>query len=249
MTSDLIYAAFSTEDMKRVQPQVSDSLEDKQKAKDQILHWLKVRGAQTATALAEQLQVSPMAVRQHLQALQAEQWVTYQEEKRPLGRPVKLWQLTERSLQLFPDSHADLMVDLLAGIQSLFGAEGLEKLVAERMQRQLQTYSSKLPEAIAMDGWASWVAQVGIVEPVQHLARLRTQEGYMAEVVEQEGACLLIENHCPICAAAQTCQKLCGSELELFRMLLGPQATVERVEHLIQGDRRCAYQIRYQPVS
>ncbi|MCY7282030.1 MAG: HTH domain-containing protein, partial [Cyanobacteria bacterium CAN_BIN43] len=66
----------------------------KQKVKDQILHLLKMQGAQTATDIAEQVQVSPMAIRQHLQRLQAERWVTYQEERRPLGRPVKLWELT-----------------------------------------------------------------------------------------------------------------------------------------------------------
>ncbi|MBD2096792.1 transcriptional regulator [Trichocoleus sp. FACHB-591] len=225
-----------------------ESLEDKQKAKDQILHLLKTQGAQTATTLSEQLQVSPMAVRQHLQVLQAEQWVTYQEERRPLGRPVKLWQLTERSLQLFPDSHADLMTDLLLGVETLFGTAGLEKLLADRMRRQLQTYATKLPEAIsaaiAESTWQEWIAQAGIAEPVQHLAHLRTQEGYMAEVLEAEGGWLLVENHCPICAAAQTCQKLCGSELEMFRTLLGSGVAVERVEHIIQGDRRCAYRIQ-----
>jgi len=225
-----------------------ESIEDKQKAKNQILHLLKTQGAQTATTLAEQLQVSPMAVRQHLQVLQAEQWVTYQEERRPLGRPVKLWQLTERSLQLFPDSHAELMTDLLVGVETLFGTEGLEKLLADRLRRQLQTYATKLPETIsktvAETAWHEWIAQVGIADPVHHLAHLRTQEGYMAEVVQVEDGWLLVENHCPICAAARTCQKLCGSELEMFRTLLGPTVAVERVEHIMQGDRRCAYRIQ-----
>jgi len=222
--------------------------EDKQKAKNQILHLLKTQGAQTATSLAEQLQVSPMAVRQHLQALQAEQWVTYQEERRPLGRPVKLWQLTERSLQLFPDSHADLMTDLLLSVEALFGTEGLEKLLADRLRRQLQTYATKLPEttpnAIAEPTWREWIAQGGIAEPVQHLAKLRTQGGYMAEVVQADDAWLLVEKHCLICAAARTCQKLCGSELEMFRMLLAPGVLVERVEHIMQGERRRSYRIQ-----
>lgn len=242
---------LNPEFMKRASTTSPEPIEDKQKAKNQILHLLKTQGAQTATTLAEQLQVSPMAVRQHLQVLQTEQWVTYQEERRPLGRPVKLWQLTERSLQLFPDSHADLMTDLLLGVEALFGTAGLEKLLAERIRRQLQAYTTKLPEtipqAIAEPSWQEWIAQVGIAEPVRHLAQLRTQEGYMAEVVKAEAGWLLIENHCPICAAAQTCQKLCGSELEMFRTLLGSGVAVERVEHIIQGDRRCAYQI--QPVS
>jgi predicted ArsR family transcriptional regulator len=210
-------------------------IDDQQPIKDQILHLLKMQGAQTASALAEQLRVSPMAIRQHLQTLKTGNWVSYQEERRPLGRPVKLWQLTARSGDRFPDSHADLMVDLLRSVETVFGAEGLDQLMADRKRRQIQAYDAKVRELAAQD----WQQQV------QMLAHLRTQEGYMAEVIEQSGGTLLlVENHCPICAAAQTCQKLCTTELEVFRSVLGSSVTVERVEHILQGDRRCAYRIR-----
>jgi predicted ArsR family transcriptional regulator len=59
-----------------------------------------------------------------------------------------------------------------------------------------------------------------------------------------EGGWLLVEDHCPICAAATQCQGFCRSELALFRRCLGPEATVERTEHLLAGARRCAYRIR-----
>jgi predicted ArsR family transcriptional regulator len=55
-----------------------------------------------------------------------------------------------------------------------------------------------------------------------------------------DGAYLLIENHCPICAAASACQGFCRSELSIFRDLLAP-AKVERIDHILQGARRCAY--------
>jgi len=54
---------------------------------------------------------------------------------------------------------------------------------------------------------------------------------------------LFIENHCPICAAANSCQGLCLSELELFQSVLGPAAHIERTEHIIAGNRRCVYRI------
>lgn len=211
-------------------------MEERLKSKNQILYVLKMQGAQTATALAKQLGVSPMAVRQHLQALQAENWVTYYEERRPQGRPVKLWHLTEQCTLYFPDSHADLMVDLLRGVEAVFGTSGLEKLLAERTQRQIQTYSSKIAELTEGKDW--W-------ERVKAIAHLRNQEGYMAEVILQPNdALLLVENHCPIRAAAASCQLLCRSEQEVFKTLLGPKISIERVEHSLQGDRRCAYLIR-----
>lgn len=211
-------------------------MEDVKKAKDQILHVLKVQGAQTATALADQLQVSPMAIRQHLQTLKAEQWVTYREERRPMGRPVKLWQLTEQSADRFPNRHADLMVDLLRSIQTVFGSDGVDKLVTERSQRQIQTYQSKLTNLVTEQSWQ---------HQVRAIAQLRTQEGYMAEVIDQpDGSLLLVENHCPICTAAQNCQQLCGAELEVFKAILGEAIAIERVEHILEGDRRCTYLVR-----
>lgn len=207
-------------------------IDDKQKAKSQILHILKMQGSQTATALAEQLEVTPMAIRQHLQILQAERWVTYEEERRRYGRPVKLWQLTEESRHFFPDSHGELMVDLLRGVEVVFGETGLEKLLAERTLRQIQNYSWRLEN---ITNWR---------EKVMALAQFRNQEGYMAEVMElPEGSMLLIENHCPITSAAKSCNLLCRSELEVFKTLLGPTVSVERVEHLMDGDRRCAYRV------
>ena len=35
----------------------------------------------------------------------------------------------------------------------------------------------------------------------------------------------------------------CRAELDTFREVLGPDASVEREEHIVQGDRRCAYRI------
>ncbi|WP_416672754.1 helix-turn-helix transcriptional regulator [Egbenema bharatensis] len=210
-------------------------IDDKSPVKDQILHLLKMQGAQTATRLAEQIHVSPMAIRQHLQTLKAKSWVTYQEEHRALGRPVKLWQLTPQSNDRFPDRHVDLSLDLLRSTESAFGPKGLEQLMAERRHRQIQTYRHQLAEGSASGNWQ---------QRVWAMAHLRSQEGYMAEVIEQaDQTLLLVENHCPICIAAQACQKLCTTELEVFRSVLGKTVTVERIEHILQGDRRCAYRI------
>lgn len=213
-----------------------DSMEDrKQTTKDHILFVLKTQGPQTATLLAAQLRVSPMAVRQHLQVLKAESWVTYAEERRPMGRPVKLWKLTEQAQQRFPDSHADLMLDMLHSVTAVFGAAGLDRLLAERSQRQIHTYRASLSPARPSD----WQQQVAAI------AQCRSQEGYMAEVIDPgSGELLLVENHCPIGAAATACPGLCRAELDVFQAVLGSDIAIERQEHILQGDRRCTYRIR-----
>ena len=77
-----------------------------------------------------------------------------------------------------------------------------------------------------------------------HQAALRAAEGYMAKWSrEDDGTYLLVENHCPICAAAAACQGFCRAELALFRTALGECVTVERTDHILAGARRCAYRI------
>jgi len=58
-----------------------------------------------------------------------------------------------------------------------------------------------------------------------------------------DGALEFVENHCAITKAACLCPKLCGGELSLFRNVLGDDVLVERVEHILAGDRRCSYRI------
>jgi predicted ArsR family transcriptional regulator len=211
---------------------------DKRSIRYQILHLLKTQGSQTAATLAEHLQVSPMAIRQHLQSLQAEQWVNYAEARQAIGRPVKQWQLTEQASQLFPDSHADFVLKLIQGIRRVFGEVGLTRLLADRTRSQIQTYELDLS-----DDW-NWRDRVAAI------AHLRTQEGYMAEVIELSAdAVLLVENHCSICAAARSCPQLCVAEWEVFTALLGTTVSIERVEHILQGDRRCAYRIARKPLE
>lgn len=208
------------------------SLSESRKVKDLILQHLKTQGPQTATQLAEQLDVSPMSIRQHLQTLRAKGWVSYEEERQPIGRPVKQWQLTALSQELFPNHHDDLAVSLLKSAEMLFGEAGLDELLRHRVSKQVQKYQA------AMKDCKDWR------DRTYRIAHLRSQEGYMAEVIPQaDDSLLLVENNCSICAAAQLCPKLCTAERDVFAALLGEVIGIERVEHMLAGDRRCAYVI------
>lgn len=80
-------------------------------------------------------------------------------------------------------------------------------------------------------------------ERIALLAKLRTWEGYMAEYEDLgDGRFLFIENNCPICAAAAVCQGFCRAELTVFKQVLDAQ--VERVEHILDQARRCAYIVK-----
>lgn len=209
----------------------SRSQKDIPRTRRAIIQLLKQSGELDAQALAEKLDISAMAVRQHLYGLQAESLVTYREESRPMGRPAKLWHLTSAADRFFPEGYAELTLSLVQSVTAAFGDEGLDRLLEVRTQQQMAAYRKR------MEACTDWR------DRVQMLADIRTEEGYMAEVQPQEDFVLLLEKHCPICAVATECTGLCAQELQVFQVALGESVTVERTEHIITGDWRCAYKI------
>ncbi|HEX2889600.1 metalloregulator ArsR/SmtB family transcription factor [Vineibacter terrae] len=203
---------------------------------DRLLHALKAAGPQTAGTLAGRLGVTAVAVRQHLDGLAAQGLVAHEDRREGVGRPRRYWGLAAAGHARFPDNHAGLTVELLEAVSNVFGAAGIERLIAHREAATLASYRRRLAAVSTVAG------------KVRTLARLRTEEGYMAEWRrDADGSFMLIENHCPICVAARACQGLCRSELGIFAAVLGAVATVTRVEHVLAGARRCAYRI--EPVA
>lgn len=201
------------------------------KTSNKILQLLKEQGAMTAKMLAHELDLTTMGVRQHMQMLEQQSLVNHEDKKAVRGRPTRYWSLTPDSDQYFPNGHEELTVQLIASVKSLFGNEGLDKLIDHREQQSFTLYQS------------SMATKQTLAAKLKVLAKLRTEEGYMASIVHKDKTYWLLENHCPICAAATHCLNFCRSELRLFQKLLDGLATVSREEHIIEGARRCAYKI------
>jgi predicted ArsR family transcriptional regulator len=199
---------------------------------DTILNLLKMRGPQTAKALGVRLGMSAEGARQHLAKLRQSGLVVHADAREEVGRPKRYWRLSEAGHGRFPDSHAQLTLDLLNAMRGEFGEDGIDRLVGARERQMLSAYQSRLE------------GKTKLKDRISALAEVRSEEGYMAEAHEDgDGGFALIENHCPICAAATECQNFCRSELAIFQQVLGPDATVERTDHLLAGARRCAYRI------
>lgn len=200
-------------------------------SREQILYLLKTRGPQSVQFIAGELGITPVGARQHLKQLADRGLLERFDRAEKVGRPSSYWRLTDKAQARFPDRHGDLTLSLIDNVRQIFGEEGLEALIAGRERESLKDYRRALAGCTGLD------------EQIKKLAQLRSREGYMAEVIrEKPGVWLLVENHCPICAAARSCQGFCRSELAIFRQCLHG-ARVERCEYLLEGARRCAYRI------
>jgi predicted ArsR family transcriptional regulator len=197
-----------------------------------VLHALKAAGPQSAEVLGRKLGMTAVGARQHLTRLQDEGLVDAVDQSEGVGRPKRVWSLTDAGHARFPDNHAGLTLELITAIRKTGGETMLDAVIVAREKAALQAYRR------ALEGAAS------LKEKVKRLAKIRSAEGYMASVATgTDDALLLVENHCPICVAAKACQGFCRSELTLFRDALGERVRVERDEHIVSGARRCVYRI------
>ena len=205
--------------------------------KRRIVERLKRADAKVSD-LARAFDMTEAGVRQHLDALADHGLVVSRPgAARGRGRPPTVWALTDLAQDLFPDRHDDLTVELITAVRTALGDQGLAAVIDARAEVQRAAYERAVPK------------RGPLRNRVDALARVRTTEGYVAEAIDDpDGAgVLLVEHHCPICTAATACPGLCGSELALFREVLGSRVSVERTQHIVSGDRRCTYRIESLP--
>lgn len=197
-----------------------------------ILHLIKKQGDITAAQISQQIEMTSMGARQHLETLETRGYIKHLFKKAGRGRPKKYWQISNKGQSQFPDGHAHLIVNLLDLMKDQFGTKAVDRLIISRESDMLQVYETAL-DPIPM-----------LADKLDQLAKIRTTEGYMAHIEETHNGWLLIEDHCPICSAASQCQQFCRSEKKIFESVL--QANVVRTDYILQGDRRCCYEISVQ---
>jgi predicted ArsR family transcriptional regulator len=200
----------------------------------ELLLLLRKQPGITVAELAEQLGLSTMGARRHVDALAAAGYVERHDSvERRRGRPAATWRLTAAGLELFPRRYERLALDLLDDIADTGGTDAVVELLAKRTEKDVTMYCAALADT------------VDLPERVRRLAELRDDAGYLAEVKPgDDGEQILVEHNCAIHRVAERHPAVCAQELELFRRALGPDVDVSRVAHTMGGDACCAYRIR-----
>ena len=201
----------------------------------QILESLKKRGELTADELSNQLQLTTSGVRQHLVALTSDGLVAHRQVREGPGRPRHCYHLTAAADTLFPRAYSDLTNELL-GYASDDDPELVERLFERRRRRRV-------------DGARERLVGRDFAGKVEELARILDEDGYLADFQAQpDGTFLITEHNCAILGVARRYGQACSSEIGFLREAL-PEASIERIQHMIAGAHSCAYEVRQKKQS
>ena len=200
------------------------------KSRRLILVALKEHGGLTADQLAEMLRISAVAVRRHLDSLEHADLIEHEEVQRGMGRPSFVYTLTNKADHVFPRNYEELASDILDTVQELYGQDAVDAIFQQRMKKITDLYRPRI-NANTLEG------------RLKQLADLRSKDGYMATwLTTEDGKYIFTERNCPIEHVAETCSMACHSDLSIFIDLL--DAEVIRLNHRMQGDHYCSYEVR-----
>src|SRR6266436_5771156 len=105
----------------------------------EVLELLRRKGRSSAETIANDLGVTPNAVRQHLTNLERDGLVVSQPERSGRGRPSLLFVLTERADSVFPKRYGQLATMVLQEVQEMGGPEALDEVFARVAARRAGT--------------------------------------------------------------------------------------------------------------
>lgn len=194
-----------------------------------ILRALRAKGRCTVKELAEVAGISPVSVRHHLSALQADDLIRSEEVRHGVGRPLHMYSLTEEAHELFPTRYFRLTNRLLGEIKESLPQEALHLLLASVADTMAADYATQL-EGLPLEA------------RLRRLVELLDEEGFAAEVERREGKLIIRELSCPYLQIGMQHPEVCTIDQSFIAKALS--LPVERVRCLLDGDAHCAFSVQ-----
>jgi predicted ArsR family transcriptional regulator len=199
-----------------------------QETRQWIMNILKERGQATVDQLSEELELTPVTIRHHLDILRSEGLIQAPlVMRRPTpGRPQHVYCLTDQASTFFPKNYAGFADLTLREIRERLGAEELDSIVRGVARRM----AAEAPRPAAGES---------IPEQMRRVVEFLNQKGYIARWESNGQGYLLHVANCPYQALARHHAAPCAMDLAMVAELTG--GAPQRINWMSGGDETCTY--------
>ena len=204
-----------------------------QTTRQRILEILKEKRQATVDQLSEELELTPVTVRHHLEILRGEGLVGAPVVLRRSGpgRPQYTYGLTDAAGDLFPKNYhnlADLMLD-----------EMRERLTEAELQQMMNSIADRMAS-----GAPAAKPEQRPQEMLNTIVGYLNDQGYVARWEETaDGDYVLRTCNCPYERVAHAHSEVCQMDANFVAQLVGVAPT--RTSHMASGDDSCSYVLQF----
>jgi DeoR family suf operon transcriptional repressor len=196
--------------------------------RDRVLRTLLAHQRCTINELAESVGINPISIRHHIDRLEAEGLVKSKDELHGVGRPRRIYFLTEAGLEHFPTRYMKLTVRLLEQLKETMPAPIINQLFQQMADEMIEDYASEA----STDG-------LSMEQRLEMMQKTLAREGFLVEWERQGNQIQIRETNCPYLQVSQTHPEVCSVDQRLISALLALPA--EKVKCVLNGDNFCTY--------
>jgi len=203
-----------------------DNFDNSKSTRDRVLHTLLIKRQCTINELANAVEINPISVRHHISRLEADGLVTSTEERHGVGRPRRLYYLTEKGRELFPTRYLRLTLRLLQQLKDTLPQQTINKLFSNMAQELASDYSQEL-NGLTLE------------EKLNLVKQLLTSEGFTVEWERNGDFYHIRETNCPYYHIGQEYPEVCSVDQTLISTVLSIPA--KKIRCMLKGDTNCTY--------
>ena len=194
--------------------------------REKVLETLLTRQKCTINEIAEVVGINSISVRHHIVRLEADGLVTSAEERHGVGRPHRIYYLTEAGREQFPTRYLRLMIRLLEQLKETMPQPFVDKLFSQMAEELVADYKYKLDE-------------LSIEERLDLVTELLTDEGFQVNWEKQGDQYIIHEANCPYYYIGQDHPEVCSVDHTLISNVMS--VPVEKIKCMLHGDEQCTY--------
>lgn len=196
--------------------------------REQVLKTLLTHQRCTITDLADAVGINPISVRHHVTKLEASGLVTSEEERHGVGRPRRVYFLTEAGMEKFPTRYLRLTVRLLEQLKVTLPEHMVGELFQQMADDMAADYAAELP-----------LENMSLEERLDIVQDLLKAEGFTMEWERKDDSYHIREVSCPYYHVGQAHPEVCAVDQTLISTMLS--VPVKKIQCVLNGDSLCTY--------
>jgi DeoR family suf operon transcriptional repressor len=201
-----------------------------------VLQHLLNQQHSTINELAKAVKINPISVRHHIGKLESEGLVDSAEERHGVGRPRRVYSLTEAGMERFPARTIRFTKQLLSQLKGQLAPEAYSKLFTRMAEGIAEEYAS-----------GKNLKDLTLKERVSLVKQWLVNEGFTVQIQKNDKEIIIKETSCPYYHVGQDHSEVCAIDKALIAKVLA--ADPERTSCLLSGDSHCTYVVPLEAIK